>query len=83
MRQTHYPADFRCKDTHFLAFKGNVYSIFSLWILICISAVRTDERSKSRASSFAMPYKEEEDHVMVKFPHSDYAGGAVDVGGVV
>lgn len=45
--------------------------------------MRTDERSKSRASSFAMPYKEEEDHVMVKFPQSDYAGGAVDLGGVV
>ena len=54
MRQTHYPADFQCKDTHFLAFKGNVYSIFSLWILFCISAVRTDEQSKSRASLYGM-----------------------------
>lgn len=45
--------------------------------------MRTDERSKSKANSFAMPYKEEEDHVMVKFPQSDYAGGVVDVGGVV
>ena len=45
--------------------------------------MRTDERSKSRASSFAMPYKEEEDHVMVKFPQSNYSGGMVDIGGVV